>query len=367
MTSLKAIVRKAIDAVLKKDSKTKKKAGEDLTADCFAYVGDKEDPSTWKLPIKFSTEEKTKSHIRNALARFSQTQGIPEDKKASVRAKIEAAAKKHGIEVSEEKVQKVKAFVAATLEKGAAAKGLAKDFFAVKQFADVMTDLVWLWHDQQYEASYEGDDSGVPEEIRDHVEALAETFLAMVHEEVSELTATAEGKVKGAMLMSTTNNALNKAHSAVQHLGKMKDALAAHHEKCMKMHKDHCAKMEEVHKAHHGEMQEMCSKMHKILGTEEAESLAGGDHVAEPNDLSYAAPEVYGKKAADGSVLLKAGEFEAAMAKTAETAVEKFIVGLTKAVNEAAEEDDGEDDGEDGKDGKKKAAKKAAASVTALR
>jgi len=83
-----------------REAKTKKVAGEDLGPGAFAYVGDKNDTSTWKLPIKFSSEEATKAHIRNALARFNQTKGIPADKKPEVLAKIKAAAKAHGIHVS---------------------------------------------------------------------------------------------------------------------------------------------------------------------------------------------------------------------------------------------------------------------------
>jgi len=83
-------------------SKTKRVDGEDLTADCFAWVGDKEKTASWKLPIKFSTEAKTKRHIRNALARFSGTKGISAEEKPKVWKRITAAAKKHGIKVSEE-------------------------------------------------------------------------------------------------------------------------------------------------------------------------------------------------------------------------------------------------------------------------
>jgi len=83
-------------------AKTKKVDGEDLGSGAFAYVGDAKDTSTWKLPIKFSSEEKTKAHIRNALARFNQTNGIPADKKPEVLAKIKAAAKEHGIHVEGE-------------------------------------------------------------------------------------------------------------------------------------------------------------------------------------------------------------------------------------------------------------------------
>lgn len=76
--------------------KTKRVGDEDLTADKFAYVGDPEKVATWKLPIHDA------AHVRNALARFGQTKGIPSDKKESVWKKIVAAAKKFGIHVSEE-------------------------------------------------------------------------------------------------------------------------------------------------------------------------------------------------------------------------------------------------------------------------
>jgi HK97 family phage prohead protease len=82
-----------------KAAKTKRVDGMDLTASCFAYVGDPDKTETWKLPIRFpGNDAKTKSHIRNALARFSQTQGIPDTERASVLAKIKRAAKAAGID-----------------------------------------------------------------------------------------------------------------------------------------------------------------------------------------------------------------------------------------------------------------------------
>jgi HK97 family phage prohead protease len=92
-----AVVREKRDG-----AKTKRVDGEDLPASAFAYVGDANDTSTWKLPIKFSTAEKTASHVRNALARFGQTNGIPDSEKPKVLAKIKAAAKACGIHVSDE-------------------------------------------------------------------------------------------------------------------------------------------------------------------------------------------------------------------------------------------------------------------------
>ncbi|MHB1910214.1 MAG: DUF6582 domain-containing protein [Nitrososphaerales archaeon] len=62
---------------------------DDLSDSDFAYVGANGDR---KLPIYDA------AHVRNALARFSQTQGIPESERAGVLAKIHAAAKKFGID-----------------------------------------------------------------------------------------------------------------------------------------------------------------------------------------------------------------------------------------------------------------------------
>ncbi len=82
--------------------KTKRVDGEDLPPSSFLYVGDATKTDTWVLPWKFSTEEKTKAHLRNALARFDQTKKIPTDKKAGVYKKLVAKCKEHGIHVAGE-------------------------------------------------------------------------------------------------------------------------------------------------------------------------------------------------------------------------------------------------------------------------
>jgi HK97 family phage prohead protease len=76
--------------------KTKKVGGQELGPGSFAYVGDESDTSTWKLPIHDA------NHVRNALARFNQTKGIPDSERSKVLARIKAAAKKFGIKVSED-------------------------------------------------------------------------------------------------------------------------------------------------------------------------------------------------------------------------------------------------------------------------
>lgn len=81
---------------MREAAKTKKVDGKDLHASDFAHVGDPNDTSTWKLPIHDA------SHVRNALARFNQVQGLSQAEKDAAWKKIVAAAKKFGIKVSEE-------------------------------------------------------------------------------------------------------------------------------------------------------------------------------------------------------------------------------------------------------------------------
>lgn len=69
------------------------KARDKLRKGQFAYVDSK---GGEHLPI--NDEE----HIRNAMARFNQTDFESASKKEGARRKIVAAAKKHGIEVSDD-------------------------------------------------------------------------------------------------------------------------------------------------------------------------------------------------------------------------------------------------------------------------
>jgi hypothetical protein len=74
-------------------AKTKTEGGKELSASDHAYVGDPEDPSTWKLRID------DKAHIQDALARFNQTD-LPADKKQAVAKKLASKARAAGIDPS---------------------------------------------------------------------------------------------------------------------------------------------------------------------------------------------------------------------------------------------------------------------------
>jgi ATP-dependent protease ClpP protease subunit len=88
--------------------KTKRVDGEDLTIGDFAYQGDPKKTAEWKLPIKFSTDEKTKTHIRNAIARFDQTDMSDKAEKDKAWDRIKAAAKQYDIEISKDATSQAK-------------------------------------------------------------------------------------------------------------------------------------------------------------------------------------------------------------------------------------------------------------------
>jgi ATP-dependent protease ClpP protease subunit len=91
-----------VPETLKAVAKTKEVDGDHLTAGDFVYVGNSDDTSTWSLPWHFSTDEKTKSHLRDALARFDQDEVIPESHKAEAHAKLLRLCQEHGIDVTKD-------------------------------------------------------------------------------------------------------------------------------------------------------------------------------------------------------------------------------------------------------------------------
>src|SRR5437879_2029832 len=79
--------------------KTKKVAGVDCNQECFAYVKDENDSSTWKLPLFIpGNVGLTRNMIKCAVERFA-TAKIPDEQRAEVWRLIAGAAKGHGIAV----------------------------------------------------------------------------------------------------------------------------------------------------------------------------------------------------------------------------------------------------------------------------
>ena len=66
------------------------KKRDSLPANSFAF------PKQRKMPLNDA------SHVRNALARFNQVEGVTESEKAAAKKKIEAAASKDGVNLGKE-------------------------------------------------------------------------------------------------------------------------------------------------------------------------------------------------------------------------------------------------------------------------
>jgi len=92
-----------------KAEKTKRVDGEDLTASAFLIVVDAAKTDTWNLPWKFSTDAKTKRHLRDALTRFNQLKDVPNAAKKKAWKRLIALCKKYDIEVTDEHAGKAAA------------------------------------------------------------------------------------------------------------------------------------------------------------------------------------------------------------------------------------------------------------------
>ncbi len=192
----KANLQRAQELVAKA-AKTKKVDGEDLPASAFLSVGDPDDTKTWNLPVKFSTAEKSKSHIKNALARFNQVEGMKD--KPKVARRLAAAAKKAGIDASNFVEEYVKATFARALAKR---KTLQKSMYDVGSLANLMCSLSYMEESLEREADWEGDDSPIPGELGDVLLSLKQIFIDLATEEVNELVAEEDGKKQAAKAAS---------------------------------------------------------------------------------------------------------------------------------------------------------------------
>ena len=70
-------------------SELNEKQRDELDEDKFAF------PEQRKEPLKDA------SHVRNAIARFNQVEGVSDDERDAAWKRIKAAAKKYGVEVHE--------------------------------------------------------------------------------------------------------------------------------------------------------------------------------------------------------------------------------------------------------------------------
>lgn len=178
-------------------------AGEDLPFSAFLLVGDNLHPETWRLPIQFSDEKKTKSFIRAAIVALNQEKSTD-----AVRARLMAAAEKSGIDVTAElgKLSTIRTY----LRRGLRARvnklarrsdpgrtliyldddlgRLAKGMYEVGSLAQHVNCLTNLLYNVISEQEWEGDDtSALPMMLEANVNGLLDSLVEMVAEETREL------------------------------------------------------------------------------------------------------------------------------------------------------------------------------------
>ena len=296
------------------EKKTKRVGGKDLPASSFAYVGDPERTETWKLPIHDA------SHVRNALARLNQTEGIPSDKMAGVKKKIMRAAKRYGIDaksIDEKETGK------ADRPQGWAGTGMG----SLGQLAYLLDSLFYLRDTTLFEAEIEGDESDIPERLAELLETGGEILRDMTAEEVEEMiamTETAKKSAEAEELEKAAKSAHEKAKAAHEEMGTcLKDAMAAHGEHRHDKVKDHLEKMAKLHKAMKGafgsdgdaekadkeeteeekkarEKKEAEAKAKEKEKADEKEKSAGSDEIKELRATVAALTETIEKAAKDG-------------------------------------------------------------------
>ena len=211
LTALKARVAALEGRTRVAKGKTKRIAGEDLPASAFLIVLDANDTSTWNLPVEFSTEAKSKRHVRNALARFGQLKSVPQEAKDAAWNKLVALAEKFDIDVKEEKAKlaAIHSYIRKAIRSkvngmsrkvrggnvGPALAGvdfdlgrIQKGMYEVGRLACLVQDLDCMLYCVCAEQEWEGDEnSPLPDLLAANVNELLDTLLQMVEEEAQEL------------------------------------------------------------------------------------------------------------------------------------------------------------------------------------
>lgn len=323
----------------KSEAKTKRVAGEDLASSCFAYVGDPDKTDTWHYPIKcFSTEEKTKRHIRNALSQWEKPNGkknIPDDEQAAVYRRIKAAARKYGIGSDSDK---------------AAQAEMVKSMYDISDMAALLASARYLMNSCANQAVWEDDqdDAYLAEALHGWLEDGIAILKDIVDEETGELLAAKSAE--GANNMDKNELEKKKASLAgihkklSEHFGKAAEhhtKKAEHHADMMEVHKNHMetckaamdgaeGDMKEVHKSHHA-MHKAAHDHHKF-GKAHHEKMA--DHCAKVAEgYEHGAAALESAFSAEGAAV--SGGAKAAGAEVQKTAAATDPADLVKSFVDA--------------------------------
>jgi hypothetical protein len=186
------VVADEAETVAKADGgKTKTEGGKKFPASDFAYVPDPDKPSTWKLRLTKEPGGEPDAGIVGAAAaalgegfRGNKVE-IPEADRAAVVAKVRRAWKKAN---PDKKASEMPDSIKATkTKKSDVAADLKKGMYTVATLAYLLEDLNYIQQSTAWEAEYEGDESPIPDKLKDAIKNLSVILVEMVQEETSEL------------------------------------------------------------------------------------------------------------------------------------------------------------------------------------
>lgn len=213
--------KEAAMAAPKDKKKTKAVDGEELPRSAFAYAPT-DNPDDWKLPIEFSSNVESANHIRDALARWDQTEMPDAEEKKLARGRLLAAAKEHGIDVSTTTLK------AANANGG---KNTAKALYDVADMAMILSSLRWTQDSLVVEREIEGDESPVPDKLKSVISDLGDVLVEMAREETSELVTAMKASGARKMLAKAKTDGLARVTKCISALGEI--------QKCMDGSCDH--------------------------------------------------------------------------------------------------------------------------------
>jgi hypothetical protein len=172
----------------------------------------------------------------------------------------------------------------AEFEKAATAKGVTfeKSLWDVSRFAEVLMGMASIWECSVWEREIEGDESTVPDDMKDLLDTMVETFLAMATEEARELAARTTNKGDKSM----TAEELQKEQQELDKAAKK--SLATHFAKA----ESHHNKMALVHGKAMENCQDCMGKATKAAADREA---ARKTALAKENEVAKAAAEAKGE------------------------------------------------------------------------
>jgi hypothetical protein len=176
---------------------------------------------------------KFETSLDNAEGLAKWAEGLTDEERAAVLAKIapaqpvvvatdEGVAKSLRLAFAEKVVGMEKAAPIVLSLAQLAGKPLQKGMWAVSDLADLLCELGWLAEDAEWEAQLEGDNSPVPEQLRESVKQLGRVLVAMATEEATELAERMGGAEKADQGgdLAKAADALQKALSSVAAIGK---------------------------------------------------------------------------------------------------------------------------------------------------